>query len=179
MVKKIIDVPDDAETFYAEFYNDEGNVLDKCYDSTINDLDDAPTVAKSETVVKRVVELPTAELEAIKEAYKTTKDNGEQTVFGFLLTASDMAIYTDFDLLADWYLGHVDLVSEPKDYYVQTDLGVVVNNEYNEGNVNLINYDVPKDKVVMTEKEADEFVDKLAGLNARKVKVENNNVNGF
>lgn len=121
---------------------------------------------------KPIIELPSDELEYIKEAYKTTKDNGERTVFGFLLTASDMGIQNDFDLLADWYLGHVDLVPEPKDYYVQTDLGVVVNNEYNEGNVNLLNYDVPKDKVIMTEKEADEFVKKLSALNARKVKVE-------
>ena len=57
-------------------------------------------------------------------------------------------------------------------YYVQTDLGVAVNNEYNEGNVNLLNYDVPKDKVIMTKKEADEFVKKLSDINARKVKVE-------
>ena len=170
MVNKVIDVPDNTVKMHVTFSNEGYGVKDAMIN--IGMLEDASTVAKSATVVKRVVELPTAELEDIKEAYKTSKDNGEQTVFGFLLTASDMAIYTDFDLLAAWYLGYVDLVPEPKDYYVQTDLGVVVNNEYNEGNVNLLNYDVPKDKVVMDENEADEFVKKLAALNARKVKVE-------
>jgi hypothetical protein len=176
MVKKIIDVPDNTVKMHVTFFNEGYGVQDTMVSAGM--LDDAPTVAKSATVVKRVVELPTAEIEDIKEAYKTTKDNGEQTVFGFLLTASDMAIQTDFDLLADWYLGHVELVPDPnvpeqtEEYYVQTNLGVVVNNEYNEGNINLLNYDVPKDKVVMTEKEADEFVKKLAALNARKVKVD-------
>lgn len=171
MVKKIIDVPDNTVKMHVTFFNEGYGVQDTMI--SVGMLDDAPTVAKSATVVKRVVELPISELEDIKEAYKTTKDNGEQTVFGFLLTASDMAIYTDFDLLAAWYLGYVELVPEPtEEYYVQTDLGVVVNNEYNEGNINLLNYDVPKDKVVMDENEADEFVKKLAALNARKVKVE-------
>lgn len=176
MAKKVIDVPDNTVKMHVTFFNEGYGVKDTMI--SIDMLENASTVAKSATVVKRVVELPTAEIEDIKEAYKTTKDNGEQTVFGFLLTASDMAIQTDFDLLADWYLGNVELVPDPtipeptEEYYVQTNLGVVVNNEYNEGNINLLNYDVPKDKVVMDENEADEFVKKLAGLNARKVKVE-------
>ena len=170
MAKKVIDVPDNTVKMHVTFFNEGYGVKDTMLN--IGMLEDVSTVAKSATVVKRVVELPTTELEDIKEAYKTSKGNGEQTVFGFLLTASDMAIYTDFDLLAAWYLGYVDLVPEPKYYYVQTDLGVVVNNEYNEGNINLLNYDVPKYKVIMPYQQADEFVKKLATLNARKVKVE-------
>lgn len=57
-------------------------------------------------------------------------------------------------------------------YYVTTYLGTVVNNKYNEGNIYLLNYDVPMYKIVMTENEADEFVDRLAELKARKFKVE-------
>ena len=57
-------------------------------------------------------------------------------------------------------------------YYVTTYLGTVVNNKYNEGNTYLLNYGGPIYKIVMTENEADEFVDQLADLKARKFKVE-------
>lgn len=58
-------------------------------------------------------------------------------------------------------------------YYVTTRLGYVVNNKYNEGNINLLNYDIPMYKIVMTEDEADDFVDKLpAEFKARKFKVD-------
>ena len=58
-------------------------------------------------------------------------------------------------------------------YYVTTCLGAVVNNKYNEGKINLLNYDVPMYKIVMTEDEADHFVDELpAELKARKFKVD-------
>lgn len=143
----------------------------------VDTLPNAPIVAENTTVEKRVVELPADVIEDIHGVLQTSKDNGETSVFGFLLNASDinLADDVDYDTLADWFL-HPDLVEfvpkPSKHYYVQTDLGVVVNNEYNEGNVNLINYNVPKHKVIMTEKEADEFVEKLGALNARKVRVE-------
>ena len=183
MVKKIIDIPDYAETFYAEFYNDEGHVLDKAYDSTINGLDDAPTVAKNATVEKRVIELPADVIEGVRNA----KTHYCGNVADFVLNAPSVvfpeirkaigepnASYDKVaDILGSWYFGNIEFTEKSTEYYyVQTDLGVAVNNEYNEGNVNLLNYDVPKDKVIMTKKEADEFVKKLSAINARKVKVE-------
>ena len=143
----------------------------------VDTLPNAPTVAENATVDKRVIELPADVIEDVNNVLQTSKDNGEESVFGFLLNANDANLEYDvsYDILADWFLHPelVEFVPKPsKKYYVQTDLGVVVNNEYNEGNINLLNYDVPKHKVIMAEEEADEFVDELEMLNARKVEVE-------
>lgn len=177
MVKKVIDVPDNTVKIHVTFFNEGYGVKDTMLN--IGMLEDASTVAKSATVVRRMIELPSTEVKMLEE--RKRKAGGPQTVpvgewldtnASLLATLYDALIITE-NQVAEWYLGYLELVPEPtENYYVQTDLGVVVNNEYNEGNVNLLNYDVPKDKVIMTEKEADEFVKKLAALNARKVKVE-------
>ena len=177
MVKKVIDVPDNTVKIHVTFFNEGYGVKDTMI--SVGMLDDAPTVAKSATVVRRMIELPSVEVKVLEE--RKRKAGGPQTVpVGEWLDTNDdlLAILYD-DLIitenqvAEWYLGYLELVPEPtEEYYVQTDLGVVVNNEYNEGNINLLNYDVPKYKVIMDENEADEFVKKLAALNARKVKVE-------
>ena len=176
MAKKVIDVPDNTVNMHVTFFNEGYGVKDTMLN--IDMLEDTPTVAKSATVVRRRIELPSVEVKMLEE--RKRKAGGPQIVpvgewldtnASLLATLYDALIITE-NQVAEWYLGYLELVPEPKDYYVQTDLGVVVNNEYNEGNVNLLNYDVPKDKVVMDENEADEFVKKLAALNARKVKVE-------
>ena len=180
MVKKIIDVPYSTDFIYVNYgaLTSTGGLTSFSSARYIpSELEDAPTVAENATVEKRVIELPADVIETIKKVMQITKDNGGESVFEFLLNASDanLANYVSYDILADWFLHPelVEFVLKPsKKYYVQTDLGVVVNNEYNEGNVNLLNYDVPKHKVIMAEEDADEFVDKLEMLNARKVEVE-------
>lgn len=174
MAKKVIDVPDNTVKMHVTFFNEGYGVQDTMIGVGI--LDDAPTVAENATVEKRVIELPANLINLLIEH----KAKHPDYLISFLkdldysleLSVREEIGESFYNDIASWYLGYVDLVPEPKDYYVQTDLGIVVNNEYNEGNVNLLNYDVPKDKVVMDENEADEFVKKLAALNARKVKVE-------
>lgn len=180
MVKKIIDVPYSTDFIYVNYgaVTSTGGLTSFSSARYIpSELEDAPTVAENTTVEKRVIELPADVIEDVNNVLKTSKDNGEESVFGFLLNASDVNLANDvsYDILADWFLHPelVEFVPKPsKKYYVQTDLGVVVNNEYNEGNINLLNYNVPKHRVIMAEEEADEFVDELEMLNARKVEVE-------
>lgn len=179
MVKKIIDVPDDATSVDINYVKSTelSDYVVGHQTLSVYKMVDAPTVAENATVDKRVIKLPADIIDLLTE-HKVKHPN--QIIwflkdFDYSLELSlREEIGEDFyKEVIRWYLGYVDFVPKPsKKYYVQTDLGVVVNNEYNEGNVNLINYDVPKDKVIMTEREADEFVKKLKMLNARKVKVE-------
>ena len=179
MIKKIIDVPDDATSVDINYVKSTelSDYVVGHQTLSVYKMVDVSTVAENATVDKRVIELPADVIEDVNNVLQTSKDNGETSVFGFLLNASDVNLEYDvsYDILADWFLHPelVEFVPKPsKKYYVQTDLGVVVNNEHNEGNVNLLNYDVPKHKVVMAEEEADYFVEKLEMLNVRKVKVE-------
>lgn len=183
-MKKIIDVPESADfvNVNSEAVTSTGGLTR--FNSaryTTSELEDAPAASEN-TPKKRVIELPDDVIDGVQNA-KTYWEN----VAGFVLNAPSVvfpeirkaigepnASYDKVaDILGGWYFGNIEFTEKSTEYYyVQTDLGVAVNNEYNEGNVNLLNYDVPKDKVVMTEKEAEKFVKKLAGLNARKVKVE-------
>lgn len=187
MVKKIIDVPDDAETFYAEFYNDEGHVLDKAYDSTINGLDDAPTVAKSATDVKCVIELPYDVIEGVRNA----KTHYCGNVADFVLNAPSVvfpeirkaigepnASYDKVaDILGSWYFGNTEFVSKKEpEFYVRVGIegkeqSVVM--QQNSDGKNEISFDVfMRNEPTYKESEADSLVSGLTALNARKVKVE-------
>lgn len=186
MVKKIIDVPDDAETFYAEFYNDEGHVLDKAYDSAINDLE-APTVAENATVVKRVIELPTNVLEGVQKA----KAHYSGNVADFVLNAPSSvfpetrksigepnASYDKVaDILGSWYFGNIEFVPKKEpEFYVRVGIKgkeqSVVMQQNSEGK-NEISFDVfMRNEPAYTETDADNLVAGLIALNARKVKVE-------
>lgn len=116
MTNKIIDVPISADGLEIT-YTALTSTGDRTQFSTViynpDELEDAHE--------RPTVELTKYELEDIKEAYKTSKENGEKSVFGFLLTASDMVIRTDFDLLAKWFLGYVDLLSKQM-FLVEVDM---------------------------------------------------------
>ena len=176
MDKKIIELAEGTERI--EIYefgsvDDKGpDYLNNEQDLLIENLPDAPE--------RTTVELTKDELEDIKEAYKTSKENGEKSVFGFLLTASDMAIRTDFDLLAKWFLGYVDLIPKPM-FLVEVDmhdtlgnlqLAHVWKNEKHGAVTPYLDTDMPMiayNYEEFSEEEADEIIEGLHALKARKV----------
>lgn len=175
MTKKIIDVPISADGLEIT-YTALTSTGDRTRFSTViynpDELEDAHE--------RPMVELTKNELEDIKDAYKTSKENGEKSVFGFLLTASDMAIRTDLDLLAKWFLGYVDLIPKPM-FLVEVDMHDTLGNlqlahvwkndkhgavtPYMDTDTPMIAYNYEE----FSEEEADKIVEGLHALKARKV----------
>lgn len=177
MVKKIIDIPTGTEKINMMFYasvdtiaidypNGDASVL-------VEDLADVSQ--------KPVVELMS---DTIKELGLLKEANAPDNLQGFINDVNDnpklwntveefnnSSRYTD-DLIAEWWLGNVDFVPIKGDFVVAVDapnslLGWVGKDE--KGTL-VINYDkngVGAQRFI--EREADEIVDGLAGLNAKKV----------
>lgn len=184
MVKKVVDVPDNADYITAhEQINAGGSFLLQKYN--VADLPDAPTVAES-APKKRVIELPADVIEGIQNA-KTYWEN----VAGFVLNVPSIVFpeirksigepHASYDKVADilgsWYFRNIEFVEkkEPK-FYVRVDVdgeeqsvAMWQNSDGESG----IAFDVfMRNEPAYTETDADNLVAGLTALNARKVKVE-------
>lgn len=141
----------------------------------VNDLPDAP-------VEKRVIEMPADEIKLLVE------NKRGRSIFGFLhylinetggpsliteLTDELEAANTSItqDVLAEWYLGHVEFVPKKEQlFYVVAEMIVDDNYVYKDESEILFVNDGLATK--FTEMEADEIVSGMDVLKARKVKVE-------
>lgn len=176
MVEKIVDVPEGAEEFLFEAYKNE-MLVGKTQEGYVSSLPDAPTVAENATLEKRVIELPADVIEGIKSAKQTfnliTGFIEEVEEIGLDLKLPALSTEGRENMLADWYLGHVEFVpkKEPQ-FYVEVDRGNDF--RYVSFTTNDMVYPVlfTYNKRLMGETEADELVAGLTALNARKVKVE-------
>lgn len=146
----------------------------------------APTVVGNATVEKRVIELPDyviVELETIKE------DNGNDNLQGFMNDVNDdgeiwqsveqfnsSGMPTDA-LIGEWWLEHVEFVPKKEHkFYVVTDFGTL--DARDQDGKNIISFEKLHflnqhgHYYEFTGETADELVDGLTALNARKVEVE-------
>ncbi|MFP7467597.1 hypothetical protein SFC41_02595 [Weissella cibaria] len=127
MVKKVVDVPDNADYITAhEQINAGGSFLLQKYN--VADLPDAPTVAES-APKKRVIELPADLLEKL-----TVEQENASGLLGFFdMDGHSVEIMNwlgEFlpepdnlepeNIAADWYLDHIEFVpkKEPKYLYM-------------------------------------------------------------
>ena len=181
MVKKIIDVPDNADYITADEQIDAGGsfLLQKY---NVADLPDAPE--------KRVIELP----DDVIEELKTIKEvNGHHNLQGFMNDVNDDSeIWSGVDelnysgtptdaLLGEWWLEHVEFVpkKEPKFYIRVFDVFDADGNDLylaSMGN-NKFRMTIYTDSAGMfTEDEADKIITDVSNsdvsLTVRKVKVE-------
>jgi hypothetical protein len=198
MVKKVVDVPDNADYITAhEQINAGGSFLLQKYN--VADLPDAPTVAESATVEKRVIELP----DDVIEGVQNTKYYWEN-VAGFVLNVPSIVFpeirksigepHASYDKVADilgsWYFGNIEFaVKKEKTWIVERK----VNGDYKyvgvyqDGTINFMAGHAPESlyseitndgmiKTEFTEEIADEIIAGLGGedglLKLRKVKVE-------
>lgn len=160
MVKKIIDVPEDA--LYVEVWrrneNDESNAISDYVD--VESLKDAPE--------KRVIELPADNIRLIEQI----KNKSEvKDVIDFIneFPYEDM----NWDILVDWYLGHVKFVAKKDKMFV---VEVMINKSQayiRSENDEIVEFYVhQEDATKFTEAEADELVAGLTTLKAVKVPVD-------
>lgn len=188
MTKYVIDLPDGTTAVVAKkssFLN-ETDVMRVPVSQL--EMYVEPTVAENATIEKRVIELPADEIKLLVEHKRG------RSIFGFLHylinETGDPSLITELtdeletayisitqDVLAEWYLGHVEFVpkKEPK-FYVRVDVdgeeqsvAMWQNSDGESG----IAFDVfMRNEPAYTETDADNLVAGLIALNARKVKVE-------
>lgn len=180
MVKKVVDVPDNADYITAhEQINAGGSFLLQKYN--VADLPDAPTVAES-APKKRVIELPAdsiAWLERMKSNLETvdvydlfhvlTDTSGSYVSYQLNFNSETAALNT----VAEWVLGHVEFVpkNEPR-FVVEVDRHEYIYASFIGSAIGKKTVDFWKIPQEVTEEEADELVAGLTALNARKVKAE-------
>lgn len=194
-MKKIVDVPEGAEEFLFEAYEND-MLVGKTQEGYVSSLPDAPTVAENATLENRMIELSADVIEGVQNA----KTHYCGNVADFVLNAPSVvfpeirkaigepnASYDKVaDILGSWYFGNIDFApkKEPK-FVVEVDM----HDEYgnlkrahvwqNDKHGAFTPY-IDGEKLPSThynykefsEDQADKLVSGLTALNARKVKVE-------
>ena len=186
MTKYVIDLPDGISAVVAKkpYFLNETDVMR--IPASQLEMYVEPAVAENTTVEKRVIELPDyviVELETIKE------DNGNDNLQGFMNDVNDddeiwqsveqfnsSGMPTDA-LIGEWWLEHVEFVPKKEHkFYVVTDFGTL--DARDQDGKNIISFEKLHflnqhgHYYEFTGETADELVDGLTALNARKVEVE-------
>ena len=181
-MKKIVDVPEGAEEFLFEAYEND-MLVGKTQEGYVSSLPDAPTVAENATLEKRVIELPTDVIEGVHNA----KTHYCGNVADFVLNAPTIVFpeirkaigepHASYDKVADilgsWYFGNIYFTpkKEPK-FVVEVDRHEYIYASFIGSAIGKKTVEFWKIPQEVTEEEADRLVAGLTALNARKVKVE-------
>ena len=188
MTKYVIDLPAAATVIVAKkrFLLNETDVMRVPVSQL--EMYVEPTVAENVPVEKRVIELPADEIKLLVEHKRG------RSIFGFLhylinetggpsliteltdeLETANISITQD--VLAEWYLGHVEFVPKKEQrFHVMTDFGTLdARDEHGETLISFETLSFLKHHghyYEFSEADADKLVAGLSALKARKVKVE-------
>ena len=184
-MKKIVDVPEGAEEFLFEAYEND-MLVGKTQEGYVSSLPDAPAASEN-APKKRVIELPADVIEGVRNA----KTHYCGNVADFVLNAPSVvfpeirkaigepnASYDKVaDILGSWYFGNIEFVPKKEpEFYVRVDVdgeeqsvAMWQNSDGESG----IAFDVfMRNEPAYTETDADNLVAGLIALNARKMRVE-------